>query len=110
MYTYTFENDNVLEIRNAWALAFAHYCIHSDLTHEDSDIIQEDLDLIKENSDLLQQDIPDLSQQHHHNCPTNHHYEAARSCAQPKNTHLLMYICICHKLFVCLSFFVNVWD
>ena len=67
-----------------WTLAFAHHCIHSDLTHEDSDIIQEDLDLIKENSDLLQQDIPDLSQQHHHNCPTNHHYEVARSCAQPK--------------------------
>ena len=84
MYTYTFENDTVLEIRNAWALAFAHYCIHSDLTHEDSDIIQEDLDLIKENSDLLQQDTPDLSQQHQHNCPTNHHYEVARNCAEPK--------------------------
>merc|ERR1711956_172120 len=57
---------------------------YSDLTHEDSDIIQEDLDLIKEDSDLLQQDIPDLSQQQHHNCPTNHHYEAAHGCAQHK--------------------------
>ena len=65
-------------------MAFAHHCIHSDLTHEDSDIIQEDLDLIKEDSDLLQQDTPDLSQQQHHNCPTNHYYEAAHSCAQHK--------------------------
>ena len=39
-----------------WALAFAHHCIHSDLTHEDSDIIQEDLDLIKEDSDLIKKD------------------------------------------------------
>ena len=78
--------------------------LYSDLTHEDSDIIQEDLDLIKEDldlikedsdlikedSDLLQQDTPDLSQQHHHNCPTNHHYEAARSCAEPRNTKLFI--------------------